>query len=105
MGGTKGTTINAIRATTKASVFVDYEDGAEFATVTLAGLTENVDMAEALVKEKLVQTRLETASKVVEVPQEVVGLVIGPGGSHLRQIQESSGCSVKFIKANELDES
>merc|ERR1712137_757519 len=48
------------------------------------------------------KNRLKEA-KWVDVPQDLVGWIIGPGGANLHDISEKTGCKLKFVKASELD--
>uniref|UniRef100_A0A8R1DTZ9 K Homology domain-containing protein n=1 Tax=Caenorhabditis japonica TaxID=281687 RepID=A0A8R1DTZ9_CAEJA len=51
-----------------------------------------------------INSNMDDVDKVVDiyqVPEKVVGLVIGKGGSEIRQIQQSSGCRVQMDPDNQ----
>eukprot|EP00931_Biecheleriopsis_adriatica_P077786 TRINITY_DN51283_c0_g1_i1.p1 TRINITY_DN51283_c0_g1~~TRINITY_DN51283_c0_g1_i1.p1 ORF type:complete len:350 (-),score=70.37 TRINITY_DN51283_c0_g1_i1:79-1098(-) len=102
--GHRGESINKIRDQSGSIIKVEHEPGDETATITMTG---NVELAERLIKARLIEMQTEPREewpmKFIDVEQGIVGLVIGPGGSNLREMEAKSGCFVRFIKATEYD--
>lgn len=103
--GRGGQTINQIRADSGADVKVTHEEGEANALITIRGSSSQVQVAEALIQERLASTGPDNVwrSIVVEVPKDCIGETIGHAGCNLQAISEKSGCKVKFVQAQELD--
>jgi len=99
--GIGGESIARIRQASGANIKIDHKDGDQVATITITG---NIAVAEQLIQERLTeQYRDGWATKIMDVDPALVGALIGPGGSNLRNIFEATGCKIKFIQATEVD--
>jgi len=105
--GKGGEAISAIRAASAAEIHIKHTESEQLVTITISG--SNVELAEKLIGERLAMSgrSLDAGweSKIVDVPQELIGPTIGKEGCNLREMQERTGCKFKFIQANEIDPS
>jgi len=103
--GRGGAAITAIRQASMSEVKVSHSEGEALATITITG---NVALAEDLINQQLEQVRrpksIQWEVRLVDVPQELVGLTIGTGGSNLREMKDKSGCQIAFVQARDYDE-
>jgi len=103
--GKGGAAITAIRQASMSEVKVSHSEGEPMATVTITG---NVALAEKLITEHLTEARrpksVQWEVRLLDVPQELVGQTIGPGGSNLREMKDKSGCQIAFVQARDFDE-
>jgi len=103
--GKGGAAITAIRQASMSEVKVTHSEGEALATVTITG---NVALAEKLITDHLTEVRrpksVQWEVRLLDVPQELVGQTIGPGGSNLREIKDKSGCQIAFVQAKDFDE-
>lgn len=102
--GKNGEHITLIRHQTGAEIKISHTDGDPYATVSISG---NVELVERLIAERLAESERNRPGqwemKIVDVPQELIGQTIGPGGCNLRSMSEQSGCRIKFVPAVEVD--
>lgn len=103
--GKRGVNINEIRGATMSDITIEKNEAAHEAIVYVRG--GNVELAEKMIRDVLSANRPpgegEWHWRVVDVPPELVGLIVGPGGKKLRDMGERSGCKLKMILATEYD--
>eukprot|EP00425_Heterocapsa_triquetra_P028822 CAMPEP_0195110688 /NCGR_PEP_ID=MMETSP0448-20130528/93629_1 /TAXON_ID=66468 /ORGANISM="Heterocapsa triquestra, Strain CCMP 448" /LENGTH=382 /DNA_ID=CAMNT_0040147411 /DNA_START=1 /DNA_END=1145 /DNA_ORIENTATION=+ len=113
--GKGGEVINKIRQESGADVKVQHQEGDQTATVTIKGSPQGIQHAHTAVKDRLAayqgggggsnlpRDNSSWETKIHECPKDLVALVIGSGGTNLKEMEEKSGCRVNFVKANEID--
>ncbi|GAB5353382.1 hypothetical protein AAMO2058_000031900 [Amorphochlora amoebiformis] len=111
--GRGGETIKSLQADTGARIQIakDVQPGSPNRVVTLSGSEEQIDHAEREVS-KLIESRTRQseqrtysqASKVIEIPQDKVGLLIGKGGETIRNLQQTTGCRIQVTRDSEADQ-
>lgn len=111
--GKGGETINAVSRETGAGIEVSKDDRAPERVVTLTGTAEAVDRAARMVEDVVGrarergQSRVESGAsvagegerrKLIHVPQEYVGMLIGKGGEKIKAMQSGTGARIEVSR-------
>mmetsp|Transcript_127604 Transcript_127604/g.234843 ORF Transcript_127604/g.234843 Transcript_127604/m.234843 type:complete len:676 (+) Transcript_127604:96-2123(+) len=105
--GKGGEGIAKLRTASQADIKLHHGEGEPFGIITISG---NIEVAEKVVKDRIEEIQrirspdhFETA--FVDVPQELVGQVIGAAGCNIQIMQSKSGCKIGFVNLSEIDPS
>jgi hypothetical protein len=103
--GKGGHLINFIRQQSQSDIQIQNPPaGCHFATITIRG---NIAKAEKMIQEQIegLQKHGDSdawESELVEVPQYLVALVVGPQGKKVHELMEKCGCLIKFCQKTEI---
>lgn len=97
--GTRGAKIAEVRQRSGAKITVEKDPDNDKCRVVISGTPEQVDRAKVLVRELAEDAQTGTKSRaeaedVMEVPQSMVGRVIGKGGETIQRLQKESGAKI-----------
>lgn len=106
--GKGGEGIAKLRTASQADIKLHHGEGEPFGIITISG---NIAVAEKVVKDRIeeiqrIRSPAETyETSFVEVPQELVGQVIGAAGCNIQIMQSKCGCKIGFVDLKEIDAS
>ena len=101
--GSKGVVVQRISSESGANVQVDSSMGK--ATVSLRGSSEQISHAKSLV-EKVIADAISNMPlrESVKVTRAQAGMLIGKGGARVKQLEQESGCTIRFPPQSESED-
>jgi hypothetical protein len=103
--GKGGHLINYIRRECQSDIQIQNPaPGSNFATIMIRG---NIAKAEKMIGEQIAGLQKngdseEWTQELIECPQHLVALVVGPQGKKVHELMEKCGCLIKFVQMSEV---